>query len=88
MIVIAECLAFVQSWQLQCYDQYKIRRNIINVPTNVNFTQSILFRLPHDETTIGLLLKKQMEYELPIYLTSNVCPNLIMTTLYDFFNTF
>jgi hypothetical protein len=54
--------------------------------TNINFTQSILFRLPHDETTISLSLKIQMEYKSP-YLPTNVCPNLIMLGLHDFLNT-
>jgi hypothetical protein len=58
----------------------------MNVSPNVNFIQSILPYLPQDETTIGLLLKKQMKYKSP-NLTSNVCPNLIMTTLHDLFNT-
>jgi hypothetical protein len=79
-------LAFVQIWQLQGYGQYNIKGNIINVLTNVHFTQSILPHLPHDEVTIGLSLKIQMEYKSP-YLTSNVCPNLIMTILHDLFNT-
>jgi hypothetical protein len=51
-------LAFTQIWQLQGYGQYNIKGSIINVPTNVNFTQSILPHLPYDETTIGLLLKR------------------------------
>ncbi len=58
MIVIVERLVFVQSWQFQGYDQYRILKKIINVPKNVNFTQSILFCLPHDEATIGLSLKR------------------------------
>jgi hypothetical protein len=51
--LILFCLAFVQIWQLQGYGQYSIKGSIINVLTNVNFTQSILPYLPHDETTIG-----------------------------------
>jgi hypothetical protein len=51
----------------------------MSVSPNVNFIQSILPYLPQDETTIGLLLKRQMKYKSP-NLTSNVCPNLIMTT--------
>jgi hypothetical protein len=79
-------LVFVQIWKLQGYGQYNIKGNIINVPTNIYFTQSILLHLPQDETTIGLSLKRQMEYKSP-YLTSNVCSNLIMTILHDLFNT-
>jgi hypothetical protein len=51
--LISPRLAFVQIWQLQGYGQYCIKGNIINVLTNVNFTQSIFPYLPHDGTTIG-----------------------------------
>jgi hypothetical protein len=51
--LISHHLAFVQIWQLQGYGQYSIKGNIINVLANVNFTQSILPHLPHNETTIG-----------------------------------
>ncbi len=64
-------LTFAQIWQLQGYGQYNIKGSIINVPFNINSTQSILLHLPHDETIIILSLKKQMEYKSP-YLTSNV----------------
>jgi hypothetical protein len=50
-------LTFTQIWQLQGYGQYNIKRNIINVPSNINSTQSILPRLHHDEATFGLSLK-------------------------------
>ncbi len=79
-------MAFAQVWQLQGYGQYSIKGSIINVTTNVNFTQSILPCRPHDDTTIGLSLKKWMEYKLP-YLIGNVLPNLIMTALQDLLNT-
>jgi hypothetical protein len=77
---------FVQIWRLQGYGQYNIKRRFTNVPTNIHFTQSILLHLPQDETTIGLSLKRQMEYKSP-YLTSNVRPNLTTTILHDLFNT-
>jgi len=51
--LISPHLAFVQIWQLQGYGQYSIKGNIINVLANVNFTQSILPHLPHNEATIG-----------------------------------
>ncbi len=51
-------LTFAQIWQLQGYGQYNINGSIKNVPSNINPTQSILPRLPHDEATIGLSLKK------------------------------
>ncbi len=84
--LVSPCLAFAQIWQLQGYGQYSIKGIIINVPINVNFTQSILPCLPHDDATIGLSLKRWMEYKSP-YLTSNIHPNLIMTTLQHLLNT-
>ncbi len=84
--LVSPCLAFAQIWQLQGCGQYNIKGSIINVPSNINSTQSILPRLPHDETTIGLSLKRQMEYKSP-YLTSSVHPNLIMLALHDLLNT-
>ncbi len=84
--LVSPCLSFAQIWQFQGYGQYSIKGSIINVPKNVNFTQSILPCLPHDDATIGLSLKRWMEYKWP-YLTSNVHPNLIMTILQDLLNT-
>jgi hypothetical protein len=54
--------------------------------SNINFTQSIFLRLPHDEATIVLSLKRQMEYK-STYLTCNVHPKFIMLALHDLFNT-
>jgi hypothetical protein len=61
--LIAPQQAFTQIWQVEGYGQYKIRGIIINVPTNVNMTQSILPRMPNYETTIGIILKCRLEYE-------------------------
>jgi hypothetical protein len=63
--------AFAQIWQVEGYGQYKIRGNIINVPTNVNITQSILPRMPNDEATIGIILKRRLEYE-SLYLSGKL----------------
>jgi hypothetical protein len=84
--LVSPRLTFAQIWQLQGYGQYNIKGSIINVPSNINFTQSILPCLPHDETKIGLSLKRRMEYKSP-YLTSNVHLNLIMLALHDVLNT-
>ncbi len=84
--LVSPHLAFAQIWQLQGYGQYNIKGSIINVPSNINFTQSILPCFLHDEATIGLSLKRQMEYKSP-YLTCNVHLNLIMLALHDLFNT-
>jgi hypothetical protein len=82
---ISPHLAFAQIWQLQGYGQYNIKGSIINVSINVNFTQSILLHLRHDEIIIGSSLKVHIEYKLS-YVTNNVCPNLIMTALHGLFN--
>ncbi len=84
--LVSPRLTFTQIWQLQGYGQYNIKGSIINVPSNINFIQSIFPRLPRDEATIGLSLKRKMEYKSP-YLTCNVHPNLIMLALHDLFNT-
>jgi hypothetical protein len=39
--------------------------SVINVPTNVDQTQSILPRLPHDGVIIGVFLKWCLEYTSP-----------------------
>jgi hypothetical protein len=54
---------FTQIWQVQGYGQYKTRCNIINVPTNVNKTQSILPCMLDDEAIIGIILKCKLEYK-------------------------
>jgi len=51
--------------------------NVINVPTNLGQTQSILSCLPHDGATIGVLLKRHLEYKLP-HMLENVCLNMVM----------
>jgi hypothetical protein len=84
--LVSPNLTFVQIWQLQGYGQYNIKGSIINVPSNINSTQSILPCLLHHEATIGLSLKRQMEYKSP-YLIGNVHLNLIMLALHDLLNT-
>jgi hypothetical protein len=56
--------------------------NVINVPTNVNQTQSILPRLPHDGATICVFLKRRLEYK-SLYISKNVCSNMMMVALWD-----
>jgi len=84
--LISPHLTFVQIWQLQGYGQCNIKGDNINVSSNINSTQSILPHLHHDETTIVISLKRQMEYKSP-YLTSIVYLNLIMLALQYLFNT-
>ncbi len=66
---ISPRLIFAQIYKLQGYGQYKIHGNVINVPTNVDQTQSILPHLPHDGATIGVL---QDLIETPSYKYLNV----------------
>jgi hypothetical protein len=56
--LVSPHLPFAQIWQFQGYGQYNIKGNIINVPFNINFTQSLLPHLLHDEAIIGLSLKR------------------------------
>jgi len=55
--------------------------NVINVPTNVNQTQSILPHLPHDDATIGVFLKWHIEYKSP-YMSRSVPPNMVIIALW------
>jgi len=77
---ISPRLYFAQIYKLQGYGQYKIHGNVINVPTNVDQTQSILPHLPHDGATIGVFLKRCFEYKSP-YMSRNVRPNMIIVVL-------
>jgi hypothetical protein len=54
--------------------------SVINVPSNVDQTQSILLGLPHDGAIIGVFLKQHLEYKSP-YMSSNVHPNMVMVVL-------
>jgi hypothetical protein len=60
--------------------------NVINVPTNVDQTQSILPHLPHDGATIGVFFKQYFEYKL-LYMLGNVRPNMVMVVLQDLVET-
>jgi hypothetical protein len=51
--------------------------NVNNVLANVDQTQSILPHLPHDGATIGVFLKRHLEYKL-LYMSKNVRPNMVM----------
>ncbi len=51
--------------------------SVINVPPNVNQTQSILSCLPHDGATINVFLKRHLEYKSSCMLEI-FCPNMVM----------
>jgi len=63
-----------------------MQRSIINVPANIDKTQSILPRLHEDQGTIGVLLKRSLVYKSP-FISGNVRPNMIMLALKDLLNT-
>ncbi len=66
--------------------QHKMYGNVINVPTNVNQTWSMLPHSPHDGATICVFLKWHLKYKSP-YMLENVCPNMVMVTLRDLIET-
>jgi len=51
--------------------------NVINVFANVNQIQSILSCLSHDGATIGVFLKRHLEYK-SLCMSKNVYPNMVM----------
>jgi hypothetical protein len=60
--------------------------SVINVPANVDQTQSILPRLPHGGATIGVFLKWCLEYK-SLYMSNNVHPNMVIVILQDLIET-
>jgi hypothetical protein len=84
--LISPRIAFAQIHKLHNFGQFKLHGSIINVPTNIDQTQSLLPRLPKDGTTIGILLKRRLEYRSP-YMSGNIRPNIIMIALKDLIKT-
>ncbi len=62
---ISPRFAFSQINKLQEYGQYKMYGSVINVPANVDQTQSILSHLPHDGVTIRVFKKRCFVYKSP-----------------------
>ena len=60
--------------------------SIINVSANIDKTHSILPRLPKNDTTIGVVIKRRLEYKSP-FMSGNVHPNMMILALKDLFNT-
>jgi hypothetical protein len=71
--------------KLYGFGQYKMHSSGINVPTNVNQTQSILSCLSHDDVARGVFLKRHLEYKL-LYMLGNVHPNMVMIALHHYTN--
>jgi hypothetical protein len=82
-------LVFAQIyWLIHGYGWYKLKGGVLNVPTNVQCTQSILPQFPNEETIIGIYIYiyiKNLEYVSP-YLSSNVEPNVEMMALQNLTN--
>jgi hypothetical protein len=60
--------------------------NIVNVPTNLNLVQIVLFRLSCDDCSIAVFLKRKSEYK-SIYMLGYVPPNMMMKTLQELCQT-
>ena len=69
--MISPRLAFAQIHKLHNYGQYKLYGSIINVLANIDQTQSLLPRLPEDESMIRILLNCCLEYKSP-YMFGNI----------------
>jgi hypothetical protein len=59
--LIALRLAFAHIFQLGGYGQYIIHRSVVNVPTNLNLVQNVLPRMPYDNLSIVMLLKRKFQ---------------------------
>jgi hypothetical protein len=84
--LISPRIAFAQIHKLYNFGQFKLHGSIINVLANIDQTQSLLPRLPEVGTTIGILLKRRLEYRSP-YMSGNIRPNIIMIALKDLIKT-
>ncbi len=78
--MIASCFAFAQIFQLKGYRQYEMHGNIVNLPTNLDLIQIILPRLPYDDSSILVFLKRKLEYK-SICTTCYVCPKIMIKAL-------
>lgn len=72
-----ECrLAFQKLMQVPKGGLLKINGNIVNIPADVNTTINMLPRLPHENGTINVNLKRRLQYEGSA-LSLNVRPHTI-----------
>jgi hypothetical protein len=65
---------------------HKLHGSVINVPANIDKIQPILPRLPKYDTTIGVVIKRRLQYKY-LFMSDNVRPNMIMLALKDLLNT-
>ena len=75
--LLAPRLAFQKLMQAPRGGQLKINGNIVNVPADVNTTISILPRLPHENGTINVNLKRRLQYKGSA-LSLNVTPHKVL----------
>ncbi len=84
--MITPPLAFAQIFQLKGYGKYEMHGSIVNVLTNLNLVQTILFQLPCDDCSIAILLKAKSQYK-SIYMLAYVHLNMMMKTLQELCQT-
>jgi hypothetical protein len=60
--------------------------SIVNVPTNLNLVQIVLFWLSCDDCSITIFLKRKSKYK-SIYMLGYVHPNMMMKTLQELCQT-
>ena len=75
--LVAPRIPFMQLRELPRGGQISIHGNVVNIPTNVNTTVSVLPRKQDDTATIALKLKRKLEYKHH-YDYETVRPNKII----------
>jgi hypothetical protein len=81
--LIALHLAFAQIFQLKGYGQYEMHGSIVNVPKNLDLVQIILPRLPYDDSSILVFLKRKLEYK-SMYMLGYVHFNIMIKKFKNF----
>ena len=74
--LLAPRLAFQKIMQAPRGKQLKINGNVVNVPADVNSTVNMLPRLPHENGTIKVQLKRRLQYKSTA-LSLNVRPHKV-----------
>ena len=75
--LLAPRLAFQKIMQAPRGKQLKINGNVVNVPADVSTTVSMLPRLPHENGTIKVQLKRKLKYKR-FALSLNVRPHKVI----------
>ena len=75
--LLAPRLAFQKIMQAPRGRQLKINGNVVNVPADVNTTVNMLPRLPHENGTIKVQLKRKLQYNSSA-LSLNVRPHKVI----------